>query len=359
MFVISLFIGLLFITVLYYVAKLIITRMAEQKNFFVTVKMGRIVAIKRAGRIVRYIGNLLGTGFHINEETGKREPGEAKITSLLWFLFGVRWLGLDEVYTYNFEILEIDNGGNEKITPATAESIYSTGSYLVTIDHAETSEGIPIKLVARFNLDTIDAGKSLKFPNWLIIVKDPIKSAMRDFVGSNKIANILKTKYEGEPEKTTDINDKQLELLKLILNLNNDEGNINLVELVGQHIRSFHITQIIIQDERYKERIQAPANAEKDATVMIITANAIANKRVIEATAELTASQKEAEGITAIGEANNAVLEGRVKALGGNVKDAVNIEKWKGIGGLKELRGTLVIGNSPLIFDNKDKKGGE
>jgi len=165
---------------------------ATEYWLFISPPFGRILARTRAGFIIGYYANLKGLGVHIDKKTGERLPGEERIWSLCWKIFGAYFIGLDSVHEYKIEITEIDVANKPVTTTRTAHSLHYSGSYNLLITSAESLEGTKLGLQLRFTLKTTHAGQCLKFKdNWIAVANSAIKAAARDFVGKRKVRLLL------------------------------------------------------------------------------------------------------------------------------------------------------------------------
>ena len=325
--------------------------MAENDNFFTTVKKGKIKAIKIAGKIVGYFGNLFDQNKCAKRDTGKIIEGKDNDleNSFLWKHFGVIWMGFGgSVYTYPFEKMDIIDG---KIVPikTTASSIFLKNRFIVTVDDAETLEMIPIKLVAQLITETVDAGLSLNYDNWINVIEGQVKSACRDFIALKDVRVITQEQLE-----------KEGELFKCVMNLNANIGNKSLEEQIGQKIIGFSVISLEVTDKSVKDALQSKEIADEKQKGKIANAEGDAKVIEIDAEAKLKAKKKEAEGITAIGEARNKVLKTTAEIL--NKKAAEKLEETRALAeGIKEFKGkALSFGGTGIPFivadDAKEKK---
>lgn len=344
--------------IFYYSTRSVVEYLAEMKVLFFSVGKDRIVATTRSRKITGYFGNLNDHNVHVNRENGEVEPGKEDQDSFLWEYFGVRWLGFDKIHNYPFDLTTIDKDGVVTTTKPTAESIYYKGSYFLMVVDVETREGTKITLKMRVNTLTQNAGKSLGYKDWLVIVTDAVKSACRDFIGNTSIRNVLTLKNEGDPLMMG-----HSDFIKHIINLNTGtSGNMGLIERVGQEITSVNVMSVEINDPAILAVLNAESvaeergkglvrEAEKAKAVTILASEAEKTKVMNEADAKLYAKQKEADGQQAIGQAENVVIEGRVKAVKG-ARNFTEIEKWRN---LAQLKGTLVFGSNtpPMILPSQ------
>lgn len=334
----------------YYSLRIVFGLLASKNILFTSPKLGRIVAKTREGRISGYIGNLWGLGYSVDKKTGTVTVGERNYVSFLWWAFGVTWIGLDKIHRYPFDVVKIDENGKIKVENVTAESIFHTGSYLLEATDAETTEGTPVSIRLRVNLQTVNAGLSLRYPNWQAIVFDAIKAACRDFVGAHGVRELFTMQNEGALK----LNVKDIEnsgFVELIKSLNNNiKGNPGLDLTVGQTIVSVNLITLVIEDAEIKNLIQAKLKAEETGNAGVATARLAAEqaeheakkKRTI-ADADLYVKQQEAEGMKAM-----------VKAFDGKPDLLVETLKWKYLG---EIKGTLAFGggkDAPPVIVGKN-----
>lgn len=294
---------------------------AEKDKLFTTIKKGKIKVVKKAGKIVGYYSNLFDQGKYAKRDTGEIVVGSDKDLEhdFWWKNFGVIWIGFGgSVYTYPFEKMDIVDGDITKIK-TTASSIFLKNRFVVTVEDAETKEMVPIKLVAQLITETKNAGLSLNYDNWINVVESQVKSACRDFIALKGLREITLEQLESADSK----------LFTYIMSLNTDSGNKSLEKQIGQEIIEFSLISLEISDQSVKNAVQSGEvadeanigkikNAEGDATVMEKLADA-----------KLKASLKEAEGIKAIGNARNEILEKTAELI--TKKGAGELEKTRAL----------------------------
>lgn len=370
---------LMFATAVYWFLRIKTVDWAAKNLFFVSPAFGRIKARIRGGYIIQYIANLKGLDVYIDEETGKISsdievfdgvtgeliPRKRGKISFWQKVFGVRFIGLDDVHEYDIEVTSVDKDGVATTETTKAHSLHYSASYHMVITGEKTSEGIPLGLHLRFTLKTHHAGQCLKFKsNWISVAKSHIKAATRDFVGKRGIRSILSMQTElpdSAPVSTTPpVIEKEAEFdfVKLIKSLNNSiKGNPGLIETLGQEIVSVNLESIEIEDKSIMDALIAQERAEEIGKATVAKAKADAEKTIAESGAELVKKLNDVKAAEAKGMAENAVFRNRVDTLGGP-KNMVEIEKWKNIGLLKDLKGTLILSNGKgetpsLILNNK------
>ena len=342
-----------FLVTVYLILRVKTVDWAAQNRFFISPAFGRIKARVRAGRIVQYVANLKGLGVHIDEETGKIGDGERVVWSFWWWIFGVRFIGLDSVHEYDIEVTEVSKDGQVTTKTVRAHSLHYSGSYPMVVTKAESFEGAKIGLRFRLTLRTIHAGECLKFKsNWISVARSAVKSATRDFVGKHKVRQLLAMQNELHLEDEGGF-------VELIKSLNTSEvGNPGLIETLGQEIISVNLESVDIEDESVAKSLIEQEVAIEHGKGEIALARKEAEKTVIEANAALAKSLKEIQAEKARGLAKNDVLRDQAEALGGP-DGLVAIRKWEAIGGLKELKGTLVLGgkDTSIIVPTSRQEG--
>ncbi len=290
---------------------------AEKDGFFCSPKLGRIKARRRAGRIISFLDNLVGKGKHVNKDTGKIEPGEVPPTGFWWNLFGVQYIGLDDVYSYSIAT-EAAEGADGELAYKTemASSIYYENSFpLVAI--LMTKDGIRLKVKFRLKMTTRDAAKALSLPiSWSIPVFAAVYAASRDFFGARKTMKLITLQNErGRLNVRTKVAETS-EFIELILSLNETGvGNISLEDICGQHIDAVSIVDIDFFDEATRALFNAPFAAAQKAQEVVLKSEG-----------DLKAADNTAQATTKKGEAVNAVLANRLIALGGDSEAVAEIE---------------------------------
>jgi len=179
-----------------------------------------------------------------------------------------------------------------------------------------------------------------------------VKSATRDFVGKHKVRQLLAMQNELHLEDEGGF-------VELIKSLNTSEvGNPGLIETLGQEIISVNLESVDIEDESVAKSLIEQEVAIEHGKGEIALARKEAEKTVIEANAALAKSLKEIQAEKARGLAKNDVLRDQAEALGGP-DGLVAIRKWEAIGGLKELKGTLVLGgkDTSIIVPTSRQEG--
>ena len=313
------------------------TWIVGMKILFFSPKKGSVVAKTKNNRVIGYYGNTYDEEKFVVEGTGKiksiylldenqkptteYEPEyvrqlEELENSILWQWLGVRWLGMNSLFTYQF---------SENIT---AESIYLKNVFELEIPNLLTKEQTEVTLLVSFSLLTTDAGKSLNYKDglWKKYVEDAIKSTCREFVGDTSYEDISPEAVEhsiseqaplAPKDETKGQEEKNLGLLKRIMVLNKTGvGNIGLPDEVGQMIVSFRLKQVKIKSELVTAG-EAPKIAKKNAEA--------ANEKAIgEAKAIKEKAAAEVIAITTTGAAKNAVLREKTGIAG--QEKAANME---------------------------------
>lgn len=322
--------------------------MADKSQLFTTVKKGKIKLVKVAGKVVGYYGNLFDQNKRAERLTGKILDGiDVELQESFWWkYFGVIWIGFGgSVYEYPFEKMDMVNGEIIKIK-TTACSIFIKNRFTISIYDAKTSEMIPMKLIAQVIVETKHAGLSLNFDNWIQVAEAQVKSACRDFISTKKMRDVTKEQLE-----------KGSELFKCVMDLNkSDSGNIGLKDQVGQEIIGFSVIHMEISDKQLNDAVQSEGVADEKMRGKVKDAMSDAEVIKIKAAVNLIATEKEADGIKAIGYAKNEVLKGTADLI--TPKGAEELEKTRALSdAIKGHDGTLVLGEGTgIIIGNDERK---
>jgi hypothetical protein len=349
----AILIVVLLLVVSYIWTKENLPKMAENDQWFTTVKKGRIKAVKMSGKIVGYYGNLSDDGLYVDKYTGEIKVGNDPELgkSSLWKEFGAIWLDFGgTVYSYPFEKMDMVNGKIERITP-TASSIFLKNRFIVIVDDAETSEMIPITLVAQLIVKTTHAGRALNYDNWISVIESQVKSACRDYIAGLGLREVTKEKLESGGK-----------LFATVKSLNGGSvGNPSLDAQIGQEIVGFSVIDLSISDESVKKAVQSKEIADEE--IKGKEAHLTFDQDRIEklAEAEYQADLKKAKGIVAIGTANNDVLEKTAKII--TKKGAERLEKTRLLAtGIEKFSGkafSFGSGSVPFIIGDDNESGKE
>ena len=321
--------------------------MADKSQLFTTVKKGKIKLVKVAGKGVGYYGNLSDLNKRAIRSTGEIVDGiDTDLEESFWWkYFGVIWIGFGgSIYEYPFEKMDMVNGEIIKIK-TTACSIFIKNRFTISIYDAKTSEMILIKLIAQVIVETKHAGLSLNYDNWIQVAEAQVKSTCRDFISIQKLREITKEQLE-----------KGGELFKCVMDQNKStSGNISLKEQIGQEIIGFSIILMEICDKEIRDAVQSEGIAEEKIKGRLKEALGDAKITEIKAIGNLIATQKEADGIKAIGEAKNEVLKGTADLI--TPKGAEELEKARALSdAIKGHDGTLVLGEGTGIIIGNDER---
>lgn len=355
----------LFIAASYFRLRIYLPKKAEENKFVTSMKLGRIKAIVRAGRIVGYLANL-PEGFDIDEETGrvvtlgKDASGKfipvnsgvknANFKSLAWKLFGVRMIWFDSVYEFKIQTY-VERGENlEKITE-TATSLYFQGSYLDQISGHETLDGQQVGMRFRVTLQTCHAALTLKDKSFLERILDAVKSALREFIQAREIDELLAVKYEGSLLDLGTSSDF-MDLIKLLNTTG--AGNPGIMDTLGQEIIGINVLDIMPTPEYlavYKAKKMASKNGEAEIEKSRLNIEVQTNNA--------KAVTEEAKGrAAAIHEVTDAEVK-RLKDLAaavGSPEAAAQIEVARHLSGFQGT--TLVLGNGVNLAIPTPSKGG-
>jgi hypothetical protein len=331
---------------LYLCARVYIPELAEKDVFFTSPKLGRIKARRRSGRIICFIDNLYGKGRHTNKITGKVEDGEILPHGFWWTLFGVRFIGLDQIYTYRIAI-SADSGidGTIHYGEKEASSIFLEGSYPVTAILI-TRDGIRLKVSIQLKLTTLDAAIGLSHPNsWTIIVFADVLGKTRNFFGARNVEEIISSSNDGMAITISSDKIQQLGYEQEILGLNDRKiDKISLAERCGQRIDTVNIIDIDFADEETRRAFSAPFIAKQESQRRIKEAEADAVAIAIRSEAAKNAATNNADAIRAVGGAEAEVYEEKCRSLGGDPHAAAQVLVAEKHSTMTQL-GTLVIGS--------------
>lgn len=339
---------LVLVYTLYLFGRVYIPRLAEKDIFFSSPKLGRIKARRRSGRIIGFFDNLVGKNKHVNDQ-GVIENGEVLPTGFWWKFFGVRFIGLDDVYTYKIATeVEEQMDGTLKYKEEPASSIYYEGSYPMTT-LPMTKDGVRLKLKLQLKTSTEDAAKGLSLPiSWTKPMFASVLAATRDFCGTREIATLISSQNEGEYR----IGKKKLEnsgFVKLILSLNDTiAGNVSMKDICGQHIDAVNIVDVDFADEDTKKAFSAPFEAKKAAQKIIEDAKAQAKSLVVASEAELAAAKNIAEAIREKGSAVADVYGLKHTNIGADPEATAKVIVSENQSTMKNLT-TLVNGGGSIV----------
>lgn len=328
--------------------------------FLVTsVKPGRIKFRSRAGRIVKYLANLKsneGLNHIINERTGEifegRGEGENE-SSLLWKLYGVRWIGLDSVLTFKIEKYDLKGESElEKVTQL-AESLYFDGSYLDEAKGLETNDGLSISLTYRVNIQTTHAGRTIRFKYFLPLVLDPIKAKIRDFVASKEIFQLIGQQYEWKLKEgdTTNFLDSILQLNDTTEGSDTTEPKLGLRDYVGQKIISINIMSVGL-DQKTKDLIERKKQESIEGKARIERAKNDIKVSEKEAKAKIIKAEAEAKAIELKAKAESEGMKLKLTALNGDTGSLSKIAVGES---LRDSKVTTLVtgGDSSVILPTK------
>jgi hypothetical protein len=345
----------LIIISLHVIIKTILVNLAKKDQFLTSPDIGRIKAQLRSGRIIRYIGNLEGLDRHLNEKTGEISYGKTWkhwwSEPLLWKIYGVRFIGLDSIRHYKINILkkEIDpKTGEIKIETEEkdASSIHLQGSYYRLVSKIATLETPEVNILLSFTTETVHAGESLKYVDWIKVVNRAIDSFTREFIAHVPLTEVNKIKAEIGTTSDITISNFVTEL-KETLNNSKIGGNPSLEETVGQEIIAVNIEMIDFVDKTVQEEAQAEEMAKRKMAARIAISEG-----------EKTIALNEAAAKESLGGAENKILKGKLEAVR-DTETLAQITKWENVGKLNTLNGTLIIGEkgsdqkTPIIIGSK------
>jgi len=348
--------------VLFVFAKPIAAYMADKKILFFSPKKGKIVARKRAGRIIGYYANIEDTGKFIIKETGeirsirkwdddKRKrsnkidplyPAIKKIQedSLLWHWLGVFWLGMDSLFSYWF-------APNVK-----AESIFLKNVFPIDIPPCPTKDmGWLSFKGALLTLRTTHAGLSLNYKDgeWRVVAEEAVRSAVRDYIAKLPMEEMLQEQIEGKSK-----------LLPYLKKLNKDVGgNLGLPRTIGQYVDAFNIPQEQINAEMEKLMLAKTTELKKGEALVI--------KAGKEKEAAILRAEGEAKATTKTGNSINNVMRTLADIVGKDNAARILVTQTAGAA-LKETGVTALsvggTGEIPFILNGanstkKDKPAGD
>jgi hypothetical protein len=296
-------------TSVYFFARLMIPKWAEDDFLFSSPKLGRIKAIRRGGRITSFIYNMTGSGFHFNEKTGKRIDGEEQQNDWWWKKFGARFIWLDDVYTYKIatEVTEKEDGSLEyKEEPAS--SIFHDGTYKMTVLFY-TKEGLLLRVKIRARTTTRDASTALRLPvSWTIPMFDGIIAPFRRFFGNREASQLISVDPTGVKPK---IDAEEIGIIRQDLNTDTTDS-ISMEKKCGQFIEGLEIADIDFARTTDEEIFRLPYKATQEA-----------QKIKAEASAQQEAAKNKAEAIRVEGQAVADAYQAQYRALGGDTSAIV------------------------------------
>jgi len=294
-----------------------------QKNILVTaVKNGRIKFITgvKDGSVVKFLANLENLGHHIDEKTGKilddeEGWGEGNNGSLFWRIFKVRWIGLCDVYTYDFPKMYVDGTTDESIK-LHAESIFFRSAYIILMKNVE-AQGTPFNIEIRVIIEIVDASKTKSIgENWPSYFVNPAKASVINIVGKSEPLDLI--------NKTGMDSAKELIVREIMKNKSpKEKAGLKIVSVDITNIDPSDPKTKQILESKGKERIEGDAKkvkAEKELAV----AEVEKQKAIVEAKGKAEAKRE-------IGDAEAYVIKEKVAALGGKAENLVGIETAEAI----------------------------
>lgn len=351
----------IYMTALYIVLRIITSKLSADDKFFCGVKLGRIRSMMMNGKIVRYFAHLLGlTGevetddpkkpyqgpVHIDEKTGEILPGKEVIFSFWWIFFGVRFIGFNSMKDYTLKKKVQDANGKLVEKEFTAKSLHFSDTYYYQIDDQETSDGMRADLTTAVTLQTVHAGESMKYNDWLDAVNPSVIGMSKEYVRSNTMQGVLDDENE--------LSDETDSYIGCMRQLNNSKvGNISLGKKAGQRVIAASIEQVAFENA-VAEALEAEKVAEAQGKAEVARQKALADSK-----------EEEARGLAAIWKAENDNLERRskvLKGLGGERAARVEISRnlsdgVKGFGGKGLMLGGNVLGTMGLDDEGKGEGG--
>lgn len=313
---------------LYIWARIQLPEWAERDKLFSSPKLGRIKARRRAGRIIRFYGNLVGKGWHVDTVTGKLVEGEQPVpVSHWWSKFGTYFIGFDDVYTYKIARgAKEDEKGNLTYDEVEASSIYFEGNYPLEAV-LNTSDGLRLRVKLLLKTTTVDAAKALSLPiSWTIPVFAAVLAATRDFVGARPVEMLITSQNEGGKAVIKAVHLENSGFAKLIRSLNNDKkGNISLSQVCGQRIDAVNVIDLDFADDKTRDQYNAPYAAHQVAQTEVQNAEAYATARKTRSDADAAASVAQALVIENITEAEANGMRKKVAAMGNDPKAAAPV----------------------------------
>jgi hypothetical protein len=308
--------------IIYFGGLFYIPKLAEKKHFFLSPKLGRIMARKRGGKIIGFLDNLVGSGKHVNKETGVIENGEVKPCGLFWELFGAHFIVFDSAYKYMLATeAEEKKDGSLTYKETEVESIFLNGRYSITTLPV-TSDGVRLKVKLQINTETLDAAVALSLPiSWTIEIFTSTLGEVRLWFGQRKVEKLI----TGKKFSTANLDEFEKQVIS---------RNDRLVGC-GQKITKLTIIDIDFADEETKKAYSAPFVASREAQQKLTDAKAFAD-----------AATNNAKGIKEQEGARAETYKSKVESFGGNaIAAAVAIAAENGQG----LR-VLAISNGKQNF---------
>ncbi len=336
----------MFVYGLYLWGRILIPKWAEKDIFFSSPKLGRIKARRRNGRIISFFDNLVGKKKHVNPDTGKIEETEVTPKGFWWRLYGVRFIGLDDVYQYKIATGAVENMNSElEYTEDVASSIFLEGLYPLTV-MLMTQDGVRLKVKLQLTMSTVNAAKALSLPiSWTKPVFAAVIAASRDFFGARKTETLITSQNEGK----TIVDEKIIEhsgFVDLILSLNKQEdGNISLGDICGQEIKAINVVDIDFADQETKKAYNAPFTSKRENESIVIKSEA-----------ELKAAKNRAKAKLIEGAADVKVYGEKHRATGSDSRATAQIltaEKQAGMTNLNSLTNVSGEGRPPVAVSLK------
>jgi hypothetical protein len=319
-----------FLIALYIAGRKYIPGLAEKKRFFLSPKVGRIMARCRSGRIIGFLDNLVGSRKHTNPETGVIEKDEVPPNGFFWELFGAYFVFFDTAYQYTLaKSAEEKEDGTLKYEEIEVESIFLKGMYPITTLPI-TKDGVRLKVKIQIDTETIDAASALSLPvSWTIKIFTFILGETRTLFGSKSVEDLI-TKKGFDPTKVDDFETQVI-------------ARNHRIKDSGQQITGVTIVDIDFADPEIKRAYSAPFVASKEAQQQVANAKAFAE-----------AATNKAKGIREEEKARSATYKSKVASFGGNSLAAAIVIAAENGQGIR----TLATGNqsTTVPLGNGDDK---
>lgn len=347
--------------ILWVTARISIPYLVEAVCFFLSPKVGRIMAQTRSGDIIAYWSNTgKTTGRKVNPQTGKMEDGREDYSGFWFKYFGAHWISFDGVYTYpiitEMHENEEKTAGDYTEVGTTARSIFLIGTYRASIIFP-TSEGMLLRVKFQVRSETLHCGVALALQCWPRTMLGAVIAVLRDKFGGGKIKDLISVNHEGKIDvansATQSINDTEVRKILDLLNTGNT-GNPSMEVLCGQKIVGLNLMEIDFVHKEDRDKYLAPFLAELEKEKTITDANAAAEKTKIGAKAKKDAAIDEAAAIKELGDATAVASEALMKAFSG---DATAVAKFLSLREVAKMEGLKALGGNTIVDLGDSKKG--
>ncbi len=333
----------------YITLRLKLAEMAKKDSLVTNGETGKIFGItksKSSNDVHRFVGNLKGTGKHV-EPHGKIEDGEKMVfgTFIEWLVykfFGVFWIGLGGIYT--FEIDMTDKNGIV-ITKKGCKFFSYNGERLLYFKNAEMEGLITGDFCIRYNDQITDVAQMIAF-RWTTQTDQTVRPMFNNFAATRSVKELMGKQDAGV------IDDGIKTGLDEVIN------NSNRL-LAGKGIV---VTQVIIEEKEIDPKVKEASDAVVREKLLgegrIQKAEQDLKVQEVNNKQEIIKAETEAKRIKLINDALAKARRKKFNAVGKNPDAFVGAETAEAIKESKNLT-TLAINSNTTLGIPARKDGGE